>query len=257
MLKGKTAFITGTNRGLGRTLLTEFVRNGANVIAHVRSECRVKSDDDCSNTIPFDEWCDQVAKKYGVFVRPIYFDMTDYDAMESSVEKLIDEGIRIDVLINNAGVGKWGYFQLMSMDVVRSTMEVNLFAPMTLTQHLLRYMISKGGGSIVNIASIAGIDLNAGNCAYGVSKAALVAFTKTLAAEAGIFKVRVNAIAPGMMKTDMGNILGEKEAERSIKGSPLNRLCTVEDVASAAVFLSSDRSSYINGQVIVLDGGKR
>lgn len=254
MLRNKTALITGTNRGLGRSLLKEFIRNGANVIAHARKDCEVCADN--GDSLLFSEWCVKIAEKYGVSVRPLFFDMTDYDSMESSVARIMDEGTRIDILVNNAGVGKWGYFQLMPMDVVRATMEINLFAPMTLTQLLLRYMISNGGGSIINIASVYGVDPVTGNCAYGVSKSGLIAFTKSLAAECGQFKVRCNAVAPGLMETEMSH--GWEKAKDSFRNaSALTRLCTVDDVAKTVAFLASDMASYINGQTIVLDGGKK
>lgn len=246
MLAGKTVLITGCNRGLGSVLMREFAKCGANVIAHVRKE----SDD-------FSERCSDLASETGTTIRSIAFDLADSAGIERTMEEFFRTKVKVDALINSAGIGRWGYFQMMPMETVRETLEVNLLGPMTLSQLLYRYMATKGGGSIVNIASIAALDLSAGNCAYGVSKAALIAFTKSLAAESGMFKVRVNAIAPGYMETDMGVGMGVKEKELALARSSIKRICTPEDVANASIFLVSEQAAYINGQVLSVDGGHK
>lgn len=244
-MTGKTVFITGTNRGLGAVLLREFVGSGANVIAHTR-----KLDE------KFTASCTELSVKHGVAVTPVAFDLTDTAAMQEVIGGLIERKVRIDSLVNSAGVAHGGYFQLTPVVDVRRVFEVNFFSVLELTQALLRYMVSKGGGSVINIVSVNGIDLQAGQCAYGVSKAALAAFTTTLAAECGPLKVRVNALAPGLMNTEMGRAIDKKSGDRLLARSAMHRLIEPEEVAKMALFLASDAASAVNGQVISIDGGK-
>ena len=199
MLKGKTAFITGTNRGIGKAFVEEFAKNGANVIAHARKE-----------TPEFLNFCADAASRFGVTVTPACFDITDTEKMKEAVRCIIAKKIPVHVLVNNAGVAHSGLFQMTPIDKIREVFETNLFSSMMLTQLLLRYMVRCGGGSIVNMSSVSGIDILAGNCAYGLSKAAIIAFTKTLAAECGANGIRVNAIAPGAVDTDMANQMDER-----------------------------------------------
>ena len=245
MLKGKTAFITGTNRGLGKAFVEMFAKNGADVVAHARkdsSEFRVS----CSNQ----------AEKYSVKVMPVFFDLTDSAAMKTAVRELIADKTPINVLVNSAGIAHGGLFQMTAMAKVREVFDVNLFAQMELTQLLFRYMMKSGGGSIVNIASISGLDLKVGNCAYGVSKAALIAFTRTLAAECGTTGLRVNAVCPGLAATDMRTQMDEKAGREMIARSAMNRLARPEEIARVAVFLASDEASFVNGQILSVDGGR-
>ena len=244
-LSGKTALITGTNRGLGAILMRHFAEAGANIIAHARHQ------DDA-----FVSDCAIVGETYGVAITPIAFDVTDTAAMQNVIGDLIKRKMRIDAVVNSAGVAHGGYFQLTPVSDIRRVFDVNFFAVLELTQALLRYMVSKGGGSVINIVSVNGIDLQAGQCAYGVSKAALAAFTTTLAAECGPLKVRVNALAPGLMNTEMGRAIDKKSGDRLLARCAMHRLIEPEEVAKVAVFLASDAASAINGQVISIDGGK-
>lgn len=244
MIKGKTALITGTSRGLGRTFVEVFAKNGSNVIAHARKE-----------TPEFIHMVKEVSQKYGVSVIPVFFDLTDAEAMKSVVRKIIADKTPVDILINNAGVAHGGFFQMTAISKIREVFESNFFSHITLVQLLLRYMLKNGGGSIINIASISGMDLSAGNCAYGVSKAALIAFTQTLAAECGINNIRVNAIAPGLVDTQMAELMEKKAGKAMLTSSAMKRLAEPEEIANIAVFLASDKASFINGQIIRADGG--
>lgn len=244
MLKGKTAFITGTNRGMGKTFVEEFAKNGADVIAHARRE-----------TPDFLSFLKKISEKYGVKTKPVFFDMTDVETMKNTVRQIIAEKIPVNVLINNAAVAHGGLFQMTAMAKIKEVFEINLFSHMQLTQLLLRPMIKTGGGSIVNIASISGMDLLQGNCAYGVSKAALIAFTQTLAAECGANGVRVNAVSPGLTDTDMAELMEEKAKRQMVESSAMNRRARPEEIAKAVIFLASDDSSFVNGHVMRVDGG--
>ena len=244
MLKGKTAFITGTSRGIGRALVEEFAKNGASVIAHARKE-----------TSEFLAFCAEVASVHGVQVRPVFFDMTDTSGMKEAVRDLVAEKVPVHILVNNAGVAHSGLFQMTQVEKIREVFEVNLFSNMALTQQLLRYIVKCGGGSIVNVASVSGIDILVGNCAYGVSKAALIAFTKTLAAECGANGVRVNANAPGAVETDMANQMDERAKSGKAQRCAMNRRAMPLEIARTVVFLSSDYASFVNGSVLRVDGG--
>lgn len=245
MLKGKTAFITGTNRGIGKEILREFAKNGANVFAHARCE----SDD-------FLQMINNVASENNVTITPVYFDIVDSVAMKDTVRKIILSKEKVDILVNNAGIAHGGLFQMTSMAKIKEVFDINLFAQMELTQLLLRYMIKNGGGSIINMSSVLGLDLPRGSCAYGLSKATVAAFTQVLSSECGTNGIRVNAIAPGLVDTDMANLMDKKVESAMLESSTMKRRATTEEIAQVALFLASDKASYINGQVIRVDGGK-
>ena len=244
MLKGKTAFITGTNRGLGKAFVEEFAKSGANVIAHARVQ-----------TPEFVTFCTDIAKQYGVVVTPVYFDVTDAAAMKVVVRDLISSKTSVDILVNNAGVTDNALFQMSSEKMLRNEFEINVFAPFLLTQYILKIMIKNGKGSIVNVSSLSGLRGDVGRSVYGMTKAAIASFTQSLAAELGRKGIRVNAVAPGFIKTDMMSYMTEEVIANNLEQSRLGRIGTPAEVAKLVVFLASDESSYMTGEVIRVTGG--
>lgn len=242
----KNVLITGTNRGLGKTLVKKFASEGYRVYAHAREK-----------NIDFEQDLAERSKMYQVPISPVYFDMQDTEKMKQEIKSIYHEKETIDVLVNNAGIAHGGLFRMTAIDVIRKIFDINFFAMMELTQLVTRGMERKKSGSIINIASISGIDLSAGNCAYGTSKAAVIAFTKTLAAEYADLGIRVNAVAPGLLNTDMAKQMEKKAHDNMVERSLMKRLGKPEEVAEAVAFLASDKAAFINGQVICVDGGKK
>jgi 3-oxoacyl-[acyl-carrier protein] reductase len=198
----------------------------------------------------------ELADLHGIDVRPVFFDLSDTESMKVEVKKILGSGIRVDVLVNNAGLAHGGLFQMTPISKIREVFDVNFFAQLEMMQLLVRHMIRNQSGSIINVSSIAGIDLHAGNIAYGVSKTALIAATKTIAAEVGAHGVRVNAVAPGLTKTDMFDEMEVKARTQMIDQSSMKRLAEIFEIAKAIAFLASDSASFINGHVLRVDGGK-
>ena len=238
----KTAFITGTTRGIGKVTMELFASKSWNIIAHARNQ-----------TKSFENEITKTAELNGVNITPVYFDMLDSALMKDCVLKLKSKKITIDSLVNNAGIAHGGLFQMTPVSKIKEVFNVNLFAHMELTQLVLRIM-AKVDASIVNVASVAGIDFRGGNSAYGVSKAALIAWTKVLQAELR-GKVRVNAVAPGLTETDMAHEMEKKLQAITLSRAVISRLANPEEIAKAIYFLSSNDASFITGEVLKVDGG--
>lgn len=247
LLNGKTAIITGSNRGIGHTILETFAREGCSTIwAHARSE-----------SVSFSNEVNVLSEKFGTEIIPVYFDMTDTELLRESIKNLIRSKKRIDILVNNAGIAHGGLFQMTPVQQIKDVFDVNFFAGMEITQLVTRIMTKQKSGSIINMASISGIDLKTGNCAYGVSKAAVIAWTKTLSSELGSYGVRVNAVAPGLTDTRMATLMEENAGMEMVNDSAFSRLGSPQEIANTVLFLASDLSSFINGQVIRVDGGRK
>jgi 3-oxoacyl-[acyl-carrier protein] reductase len=244
LLEGKTAFITGTNRGIGKEILKLFALNGANVYACSREENEEQL-----------IFLNELSKKFSVTIIPLYFDLNDESAIEDVVKKLFLDKVKIDILVNNAGVAHGGFFRLTKIDEIRNVFQTNFFSQLFLTQCLARIMVKYKSGVIINITSIAGIDALPGYIAYGSSKAALNYATKTLSKELSQFNIRINSIAPGLTNTDMAVLMEEKAKAKMIMSNAFERLANPEEIANCALFLASDSSSFINGQIIRVDGG--
>ena len=188
----KNVLITGTNRGIGFALLKKFAREGYNIWAHARKQ-----------TPEFEKEITQIAEENNVWIKPVYFDLSNEEAIKEGFKQIYKEKLPIDVLVNNAGVAFIDLFQLTPMKKVRELFDVNVFAVMILTQLVLKVMTRQKSGAIINFASIGGIDAYPAHCAYGATKAAIIGFTRSLSTEFATQGIRVNAVAPGATETDM------------------------------------------------------
>ncbi len=242
-LKGKVVLISGGSRGIGEALCEAFA--GEN--------CRIyflyKSNSDLAKQVE-----KRISETYdGVFIQGIKADITNSLECESVTQTIVDKEGSIDILINNAGIIQDGLFLMQSAEKWESVIKTNLFGNAALTSAVALSMFSNRRGNIINISSTAGIIGVKGQTNYCAAKAGIIGFTKALSKELGMKNIRVNAIAPGYIETDMtSNIKNLKDISTNI---PLRRLGLPHEVAKTAVFLSSDAASYINGATIVVDGG--
>jgi len=245
VLEGKTAFITGTSRGIGRAILTTFAKNKAKIFAHARLE-----------TPEFAESIEKLSKEYGTEIIPIYFDLTDYDSMKNKIRQCIGTKQPIDILVNNAGIARESTsFLMTSLEKMKETFEVNFFAQMLLTQYLARIMIRQKSGSIINISSVAAVAAEPGQLEYVASKAAFLSATRKLAIEFAPYGVRVNSVLPGIIETDMGGQIEASLKEQIISGTFMKRSGKTDEIANSVLYLASELSSYVTGQAIRVDGG--
>ncbi len=245
LLKNKTAIITGSNRGIGRAILQVFAENGATVFA-----CARRKDD------KFERDIKQLGDATGVVIYPIYFDLCNSEEIKEAVKEIRSKKLSIDILVNNAGIlSKYQRFTMLPIDQAKKLFEIDFFAQMEFTQFISRIMQKDKKGSIIYLSSIAGIDAFFSSYDYVACKAAIIGAMKQQAREFGRCKIRVNSVAPGIVETDM-IAESDKDNLNSIKPAiMLERFGTAEEVANTVLFLASDLSSYITGQVIRVDGG--
>lgn len=242
LLEGKIALITGTNRGIGRALLEVFSRHGAIVYANARRPGSI------------DVAAAELSEKYCTQIIPVYFDVTDGSALRTAFARIQKERQRLDVLVNNAGVMKDALIGMVSNDIMQEVFAVNVYAAINAIQYAAKLMVRQKSGSIVNISSVVGVHGNPGQIVYSASKGAVVSLTKTAAKELAPLGIRVNAIAPGMIDTDMFHSIGEERVRAFLANIKMGRLGRPEDVANTALFLASDLSEYVTGQIIGVDG---
>lgn len=243
LLKGKVALITGAARGIGKAIALKLAANGADI-----AFTDLKEDDNFKATVA------EIAA-LGVTCRGYASNAADYEQTHATVNQIVTDFGHIDVLVNNAGITRDGLMLKMTETQWDSVILVNLKSAFNFTHALVPVMSHQKGGSIINISSIVGVNGNAGQCNYSASKAGLIGLAKSIAKEMGSRNIRANAIAPGFIITDMTAALPDNVREEWCKKIPLRRGGTPEDIANVALFLASDMSSYVTGQVIVCDGG--
>lgn len=244
-LAGKNAIITGSNRGIGRATLEVFVKNGINVWACSRSE-------DEENYKHLQE----LSKRYGVWIEAVHFDLNDSSSIDQALKKIIKEKRPIDILVNNAAVSTGTALSMMKIDEIREVFEVNYFAQLKIIQLVAKAMIRQKKGSIINMGSVSGMEVYEGNLAYGSSKAALMYASKLLAKEYAPYGIRINAVAPGTVHTDMDRTRTESQMQSVIDRTALKRGASPVEIANAIKFLASDDASFVTGTVLVVDGGR-
>jgi 3-oxoacyl-[acyl-carrier protein] reductase len=243
MLKEKVALITGASGGIGRAVAIKLAENGATCIVHYNGN-KKKAEE----TV-------KVIESLGGKAIIKKADVSNSDACKRMIAEIVDEFGKVDILVNNAGVTKDGLLVKMSESDFDEVIDINLKGAFNCTKFASKYMMKKRSGNIINMASISGIIGNAGQVNYSASKAGLIGMTKSLAKELATRNIRVNAIAPGFIETEMTEKLSEKIREESVKQIPLGRFGKAEEVANVALFLASEQSGYITGQVIRIDGG--
>ena len=245
LLCGKNAIITGARRGIGRVTVETFAKNGANIWACARGKNE-----------QFEQEMERIAAENNVQIWPIYFDVTEEDQVKNAIQEIKKQKLSVDVLVNVAGIADDSTsFQMTSMEKIKIVFEVNFFAVTLLTQYVSRLMARQKSGSIVNIASIAGLDGTPAQYEYASSKAAIIGGTKNLARELAPSNIRVNAVAPGMIETDMGAKIDEELKNSILSKSIMKRMGRPEEVANVIAFLASDLSSFMTGQIVRVDGG--
>lgn len=241
---GKTVLITGCNRGIGLAFLDAFAAAGATVLACVRTKDEA-----------FTSHCKEISGKTGSEIVIFTADLSSEDSIKAFVSELYKSKRKVDILINNAGVVTKGILQMTSIQSVKDVFQINFFAQVQITQGVSKLMMRQKSGVIINMASIGGIDAYPAYTSYGCSKAAMIYFTKTMAQELAPYGIRVNAIAPSMVKTRMQEQMGEEANEEIMRRTALKRNAEPEEIAKLALFLASDDSSFITGQVYRIDGG--
>lgn len=243
LLNGKVALVTGGSRGIGESIVMHFAKEGADIaFTYVSSEEK-------ANLVA------DAARALGVKVVAIKSDASDYKLAENLINDVVNQFGKIDILINNAGITKDTLMLRMSEEQWDQVIQVNLKSVFNLTKHALKPMMKQKSGSIINMSSVVGVFGNAGQANYAASKAGIIGFTKSIAKEVGSRNIRCNAIAPGFIETDMTHDLTDEQKKAYTDNIPLKRLGTGEDVAQACVYLGSDMSQYVNGQVLSVCGG--
>lgn len=242
----KNVIITGANRGIGKAMVEAFAKNGDNIWACARTQSE-----------EFEAFLSELTEKYGIWAEPVYLDVTDAEQVKKAFTTIRSKKVSVDVLVNNAGIGHMGVLQMTSMEKVREIFEVNLFSAIQMTQMAQRLMMRQGSGAIINIASVAAQEINAGNTVYGASKAALVAFTKNLAAELAPHHITVNAVGPSLVSTEMSAVFEGDDPALAVSRTGIGRKVEPKEVADVVVELTKDSMRIVNGQLIIVNGGSK
>ncbi len=245
LLRGKTGVITGTSRGIGKATAEKLAKEGASLFVCARTE-----------TDEYISWAKKLADENNIEVVPVFFDLADQDSVKAGMTQIIKAKKKIDFLVNDAAVSYGTALSMMPIQDIRNLFEVNFFAQLQIIQMISKLMMRSKAGSIINIASVSGIEAYKGNLAYGSSKAALIYATKVLSKELAPYGIRVNAVAPGTTSTDMDSTRTPEQMEEVISRTAMNRPASPSEIADAVCYLAGDMSSYITGHVLVVDGGR-
>jgi 3-oxoacyl-[acyl-carrier protein] reductase len=243
LLEGKTALITGASRGIGKAIALTYAQHGANV---------------AFTDLEVNDSAKEVERgiiEMGVKGKAYASDASSFQGSEAVVNEILKDFERIDILVNNAGITRDTLLMRMSEEQWDMVININLKSAFNLTKAVQKIMLKQKEGSIINMSSVVGIKGNAGQANYSASKAGLIGFTKSVALEFGSRNIRCNAIAPGFIETEMTAKLDETVVNKWVENIPLRRSGTPLDVANCAVFLASDLSAYMTGQVFQVDGG--
>lgn len=244
LLNGKTAVVTGCNRGIGKAILERMAANGADVFAVVRRE-----------NPEFTQYCANLAAEYGVEIQIVYADFQYEDQVKDAAKQILKIKRSIDILVNNIGFSyPFKMLAMTTMGEVKDTFQINFFSPLLFTQLISKNMMKNKAGSIVFISSTAVFD-GGSDTEYTASKAAIVGAVRRLAIELGVFGIRVNTVAPSVTDTDMGHNRSATDMVDALNRNIMKRMGQPEEIADAVIFMSSDMSRFITGQVLRVDGG--
>ena len=235
----RVALVTGAGRGIGHAIAVRLAREGARVACVSRTEANAQ----------------KTAQEIGDAAKAYAVDVADHGAVQKAAEQILADFERVDILVNNAGVTRDTLAMRMSEEDWDVVLNTNLKGAFNFTQALLRSMVKQRSGRIINISSVVGIVGNAGQANYVASKAGLIGFTKSIAREVASRGITANAIAPGLIETDMTTVLSDDIRKKILSNIPLGALGQPDDIASAVAFLASDEARYVTGQVLCVDGG--
>lgn len=244
LLKGKIAVVTGGSRGIGRQIVLRFAEEGAHVVFNYASHDK-KADETVDKALAF-----------GTVVKAEKISVTDFEGVSGMIERVNAEFSKIDILVNNAGITRDGMLAMMKEANWDEVINVNLKAMFILCKLVIKGMMSRKTGRIINLSSISGIIGREGQANYAASKGGVIGFTKSIAREVGKYGVTANVVTPGLIETSMTKRMPRKVLEESRAAIPAGRLGTPEEVANAIVFLASDLSSFVNGEVLNVNGGQ-
>ena len=240
--KGKVALVTGASRGIGFTIAQQLASLGAPVYINGKDPQAL----DKAGEQLLEAGCD---------CTPLLFDVSDSQKVKNGFQTLFKQHKRLDILVNNAGVLEDALLGMVSAQQLQNSYQTNVFGPLFCAQYGARLMARNKSGSIINMSSIIGTQGNAGQSVYGGTKAAIIGMTKSLAKELAPNNIRVNAVAPGFIDTDMSRSIGPELYQQRVDSIAMNKVGTTDDVANVVLFLASDLSAYVTGQVIGVDGG--
>ncbi|MBS5305652.1 3-oxoacyl-[acyl-carrier-protein] reductase [Clostridium tertium] len=243
MVKDKNAIVTGGTRGIGREIARTLAQNGANIAINYR-----KYNEEVESLI-------EELKSFGVKVVACKCDVSNEEEVINFIKEVKDKFESIDILVNNAGITKDGLIIRMSEKDFDDVIDVNLKGTFNTTKAVSSIMVKQRYGKIINISSVVGVAGNAGQCNYAASKAGVIGFSKSVARELAARNINVNVIAPGYINTDMTSVLPDRVKEEVIKTIPMRKIGEPKEIANLVLFLSSNSSDYITGQVINVDGG--